>query len=371
MKAKCLLSLLLSMLGAVESSAAAPTVFDLVGRWETQVIFGKMKFNLTVRVVKSDSGQVSARIDIPQQGARDIPVNAMLFNYPAVRWEIDPFNTAFNGKLSDSLQEITGEFEEGPGGRPIAMIFKRSDESSAAETKRVYTFADGEPRDIRGFWEGAVEQGGGSLRLGLKVGLAPDGTYAATLDLLDQGAADLPTSSVAYSNAAGKLDWQALQLTFEGKLSADGQQWAGDWKQRAKVLPVTFRRRDQPAKPLPEGLSFTPSSGVIEDIRGEWSGALTIQGTKLRIVVKIGQTPDGQFAGSLLSPDQGGGEVPTTAIGYTNPVVRLEWRGIRGVYSGKLNADGSVFDGKWDQNGSGFDLQLSRARPPAGAKSQN
>src|SRR4051812_31515934 len=77
------------------------SAFDLVGNWESTIEAGKFKIRVIVKLTKSAAGQISGKIDIPDQGAKDIPVSAILCNYPAVRWEIDPFdNTAFDGKIN-------------------------------------------------------------------------------------------------------------------------------------------------------------------------------------------------------------------------------------------------------------------------------
>src|SRR5690242_5700668 len=97
------LVLMLSL--AAGFSFPAQAVFsasDLVGRWETTIEFGKMKIKIAVTVKQTPDGKIEGKIDMPEQGARDVPVNAMLLNYPAVRWEIDPFNTAFNGKVNEA-----------------------------------------------------------------------------------------------------------------------------------------------------------------------------------------------------------------------------------------------------------------------------
>ena len=76
-----------------------------------------------------------------------------------------------------------------------------------------------------------------------------------------------------------------------------------------------------------------------------------MQGNKLRLALKLGKLPDGSFAGTMASLDQGARELPASSIGYTNPVVRMEWKGINGVYTGTLNQTGTEMDGTWQQGG--------------------
>src|SRR5437867_3846594 len=130
-----LVVILLVLLGAFAVQAdAKPSAADLVGRWNAVIEFGKFKFKMNLKIAPDEDGKrIKATMDIPDQGARDMPLSALLFNYPDVRIEIDQFRTAFNGKLSEDRNAIAGEFEEGPGGRPIEVVFKRDTEPEKPE----------------------------------------------------------------------------------------------------------------------------------------------------------------------------------------------------------------------------------------------
>jgi hypothetical protein len=349
---------------AADAGVERLSAFDLVGAWGGTIEFGKMKINMVVKVTKSPEGKLSGKIDIPDQGAKDIPVNAMLCNFPAVRWEIDPFdNTSFNGKVTPDGKEIVGAFEEGPGGRPIAVTFKRLPASAMAEAVRVYTFAPGEARDIRGYWKaGIAAERGMTNRIGLRIGRAADGTFGVLLDLLDRGALGISASGVGLTNSMARFEWQTFRIVFEGKLDETGGRFIGNWRQQGKSTPVSFERLERPAKVLSDDLSFTPDPKTPDDIRGDWKGVLELpDNNKLRIVLRIGQTPDGTLGGTLASPDQGGGEMPMSQGSMTNHQVRLEWKSINGVYKGTIINQGAVLEGTWEQMGPGLKLRLERA----------
>lgn len=367
MNSKTILTLALLTLIFALPAHARPMAADLAGHWESMVEFGKMKFKLTIEVTALANGKVEAKAHIPEQGARDIPVSAMLYNHPSVRWEIDPFNTSFTGKLNEGGTEIIGSFEEGPGGRSLPLVFKRVDPSSQQELEQVYTFKPGEKPDLRGYWEGAVSIRDVKTRMGLKVGRRTDGVFAVELDLLDQGARGLPATLVHYTNSTVKLEWQLFRIVFDGRLSEDGTQLVGEWKSRGTKEPITFTRLQEPATVLPSNVSFVPQNNSPADIRGSWNGTLDVQGQKLRLVVKIGQMPDGGFVSTLASLDQGGTEIPASSAGYTNPVVRLEWKAINGVFKGTLNPEGTLLDGTWEQ-GPPLELKLARTPLSSGEK---
>jgi hypothetical protein len=356
--------------GQMSSFAAAkPTTADLLGKWEGNVEFGKFKFQLILRITKTNENRLSVIMDVPEQGARGIPVAAILFNSPDVRIEVDQFQTAYNGRLTDDLTEMRGEFEEGPGGRPMPVTFKRSTKPEEPEPERVFTFKPGEPRDIRGYWKSSIEaMPGMNITFALSIGRIPDGTFKVDMAVLEQGAKDIPASSVVTSNNLVEINWQALQLSFKGTLNDDASRMSGDWKQRGKPALVSFERLSEPATLIPKNVSYEADPNKPEDIRGHWEGKLDVPNQKLRLILKIGKTAEGTFAGSLTSPDQGPGELPMTSASVELPKVTMEWKAIRGKFEGTLTNNGSVMEGTWEQFGNKMPLKLERSSEKEGAE---
>ncbi|MGZ8899870.1 MAG: hypothetical protein ACXW3Z_07225, partial [Limisphaerales bacterium] len=342
------------------------TAKDLVGKWKANAEFGKMRMTLMLKIQEESDNRITATMDLPEHGAQGLPIAAVLFNSPDVRIEIDPFRTAFNGKLNEDLTEMRGELEEGPGGRPTAIVFKRWTTEDPPEPEKVYTFAEGEARDIRGHWKGNVEvMPGMKLTFGLNVGKIADGTFKATLDVLEQAAKNIPASAVNVSGNSAEVKWEALQMNFTGTLSEDGNQLKGEWKQRGKPEKVTFARVDAPATLIPQNVSYDADPGKRDDIRGEWAGTLNIPNQKLRIILKIGKTPAGEFAGTLSSPDQGPGELPMANASIEPPKVVMEWPAIRGKFEGVITNEGAALDGTWEQFGNKMPLKLERTKTAA------
>jgi hypothetical protein len=360
MRAIILLMVALASLPASLFSATKPAALDLVGKWEGSVEFGKFKFKMILHIAKNDEGRLAVTMDIPDQGAKGLPVAAILFNSPDVRIEVDQFQTAYQGKLSDDLNQIKGEFEEGPGGRPMPVTFLRVTKPDEPEPPQTFTFQPGEARDIRGHWKSSIEaMPGMNLTIGLNIGRLPDGAFKATMDVLEQGAKDIPASAVNVSNRQVTLKWDALRINFNGKLSEDGNQLEGEWRQR-QPINTTFTRLDARASLAPKNVSYEPDPNVPNDLRGQWTGRLEAGGQKIRLVMKVGKTPEGAFAGTLASPDQGGGELPLTSGSFSPPTVLLEWQGIRGKFEGTLTNNGAALDGTWEQMGNKMPLKLER-----------
>jgi hypothetical protein len=166
---------------------------------------------------------------------------------------------------------------------------------------------------------------------------------------------------VAVTNGLATVEWEPFRATLEAKLSEDGRELAGEWKQGPKPSPIKFTRQEKPPTALPADISFTPDRNKPDDVRGQWDGVLDLGDQKLRVAIKIGKLPAGALAGTLVSLDQGGQEMLMTSIGFTNPVVRVEAKSIRGTYIGKLNTAGTGFEGTWEQFGRPIPLNLTRS----------
>jgi hypothetical protein len=208
------------------------------------------------------------------------------------------------------------------------------------------------------------------ITVALNIGRIPDGTFRATMDIFDQGAKDIPAASATYTNGNARLEWSAFQTVYDAKLSADGKNLTGAWKGGGRSNQVSFVRLDARATMLPKDISFTPEKSKPDDVRGYWLGTLEVPGRKLRLALNIGKVPDGSYAGTLSSLDQGGQEIPISTAAVTAEKVIFEWKGMRAKFEAKLNSEGTLLDGTWEQFGNPLPLKMERTpEPEAGKKS--
>jgi len=112
---------------------------------------------------------------------------------------------------------------------------------------------------MAGTWQGTLAPPGASLRLALNVTQAPTGALAATLDSIDQRAT-LPVRNLTAAADVVRFELQNGAASFEGRLSADGQQIDGKWSQNGVALPLVLkrggapiasRRPQEPSRPFP------------------------------------------------------------------------------------------------------------------------
>jgi uncharacterized protein len=216
------------------------------------------------------------------------------------------------------------------------------------------TFAHAQ--DVTGDWQGTLSAGGNELRLVLHITKSADGALKATLDSVDQGANGIPVNAVNLKNSTLNLDVAAVHGTYEGKVAPDAKTVTGTWTQ-GSPLPLEFKRAVAPVKT--EHKPAKPS-----DIDGTWMGSLDTGAVKLRVVFHILNTEDGLTA-TMDSPDQGMKDLSASSVTRNGASLKIEAKGIGGVFEGTIAADQSSIDGNWSQGGSSLPLLLKRVKDQA------
>ena len=196
----------------------------------------------------------------------------------------------------------------------------------------------------------------GDLRLVLHIAKAPNGSLTATLDSVDQEANGIPVKSATLKDSKLTLDVEAVHGTYEGTIGADGKSISGTWSQ-GKPMPLEIKKataaiktEHKPAKP--------------SDIDGTWMGTLDTGMSKLRVVFHIVNTEDGLVA-TMDSPDQNAKGIPTSSVTRNGNSLKIEAKGINGVFNGKIASDLSSIDGTWTQGGADLPLVLKPSKDQA------
>jgi len=101
---------------------------------------------------------------------------------------------------------------------------------------------------IEGNWLSMLESNGVKLRLVLKVSKNSDGTLAAKLDSIDQGANDLEIDSIVQENKSVRFELKKYGMSYEGTLNEKGDEISGTFKQGAGSQALTFKRTAEATK---------------------------------------------------------------------------------------------------------------------------
>jgi uncharacterized protein (TIGR03435 family) len=97
-------------------------------------------------------------------------------------------------------------------------------------------------KSIDDTWQGTLHLQQRDLRIVLKVSRAPEGALVGTMYSIDQGGQGIKTSSLSFADGTLKVAVQMLDMTYEGKLSADGKSITGTFTQGSQPTPLVFER---------------------------------------------------------------------------------------------------------------------------------
>lgn len=206
----------------------------------------------------------------------------------------------------------------------------------------------------RGHWSGSIEVPNQTLAMEVDLDKGPNG-WTGSISIPAQNASGIPLDAIAFTN--GKCTFHLKGApgdpTFTGTLSADGKTMTGDFTQGPGTFSFKFSRTGDPKVEV-----ATASPAVAKDFLGTWEG--TLEGPGLRLVLKMSNDASGAKA-VLISVDQGGTEIPVSAINQKDFKLTLLVKMVGGRYEAEINKEGSELNGTWTQGGNGLPLKLKKA----------
>ena len=329
---------------------------SIQGAWEGTVEIGQAKLRVVFNVDKTNRTYV-ATVDSIDQGTKGVPVTKVAYDYPSVQFQTETIGGVFDGSLDTNTSTMTGTWKQGKVNVPL-VLSRTEHPNTVAEAMSEEDYAQRAGSDVQGFWKGTLMINGVALRLNFKITDPAGGTLAALVDSVDQGANNLPASSVSYQNGVLKVELSAINGAFEGSVRAGNGEIVGTWSQMGKKWPLALKRGDalQEAGKEFEATYYNASD---TELQGHWKGALEVNGVKLRLVFNIGKLDAGKFNCNLVSVDQGGAKIPGKVVTWSDPNVRLEWPAFGGVFDGALQKGKLV--GKWQQAKVSLPLTLERS----------
>lgn len=139
--------------------------------------------------------------------------------------------------------------------------------------------------DLAGTWQGTL-QAGKSLRIVMKIARpAPGAPLKTTLYSIDQGGQGFTSTETTLQGSAVHIAAAPMGLSYDGKLSADGNSIAGSWSQGPNGLPLTLTRATTetawaiPEAPAPPKMMAADADPAFEvtTIKPNNTGATSIQ----------------------------------------------------------------------------------------------
>jgi uncharacterized protein (TIGR03435 family) len=121
----------------------------------------------------------------------------------------------------------------------VSLVQAAPARAQAADQK-----ASDQKAGIEGTWQGTLHTPppqSKDLRIVLKVTKSDKGALSALNYSIDQGGQPIPVSTITFQDGELKFGVEALDGTYEGKMSPDGKSIAGEWKQ-GTPLALVFER---------------------------------------------------------------------------------------------------------------------------------
>jgi len=202
----------------------------------------------------------------------------------------------------------------------------------------VPTVTNAQTVDPSGHWEGAITIPGGEIPFHVDLARNADGKLIAAYSRPENGLKGLPMANVTLDGRAINFELTVDGgVKFYGTLYPDGKTIAGDVTARIGNAPFTMSRTSDAQ------LRAAPKNAPIrKELEGTWNGTLSLQGTSLRLVLRMANQSDGTASATMISVDQGGIEFPL-ALTQKAATLTLNTPAIGGdFFAGALNAAGEL-----------------------------
>lgn len=108
--------------------------------------------------------------------------------------------------------------------------------------------------------------------------------------------------------------------------------------------------------------ALVQGANPTDSLAADWQGTLDVGAVKLRLVLKIAQTPDRGLTAALYSIDQTPNAIPAEVTRDADAIT-LDVKAVQAGFKGTLDAAGNALVGQWTQRGNSLPLTLTRVGP--------
>ena len=210
--------------------------------------------------------------------------------------------------------------------------------------------------DLPGHWEGTILAPGMEVSVEIDVTRNGKGEFAGTFGQPAQHITGLPLTSFAVDGRSVTFQVKGGapgQRAFKGEISADGKSMSGDFASQFGTLQFLVTRTGDARIDPPSRIA-----AISKALEGSWEGTLDVDGG-LQLVLTLTNQVDGTAIGAILNRNEGI-EVPISGIAQNASTVSLEMKGVRGSFSGVLNAEGTEVVGTFTQGPTSLPLTFRR-----------
>jgi pimeloyl-ACP methyl ester carboxylesterase len=229
---------LLALASFLPLAAQQPT--DPAGHWEGQINLPATQLGIRVDLERAGDAW-SGTIDIPGQGLRGFKLEPVTVDGVAVRFVLPkiPGDPTFSGQFDKDGGSISGDFTQAGIKAPFKLERRARPAAVAGEMPLKGLPGEG----LVGHWQGSLKPSPVvELRLALEITKTPAGTYTGQVFSLDQTKTGIPISALTETSGSIAMKVASIGGSYEGKLSADGSEFIGEWQQAGQKFPLTFKR---------------------------------------------------------------------------------------------------------------------------------
>jgi len=106
---------------AATDAQPAPTA-GIEGVWQGSITLPTAKLRLVLKVRRdAANGALTGTLDSIDQGARDLPIDVLTFESGKLHFEMKAIGAQYEAHLSDSGEELSGTWSQGPGSLPLTF----------------------------------------------------------------------------------------------------------------------------------------------------------------------------------------------------------------------------------------------------------
>jgi hypothetical protein len=199
---------------------------------------------------------------------------------------------------------------------------------------------------VSGHWQGSLKVGSQDLVIVVDLAKNAKGTWIGSFSMPELGATDIPVDQLTVGQTKVHFVVTATpgSPSFDGNLSADGNELTGTFSDPQTKSPLTLRRVGTAHVKLP-----LPNTPLTKDFEGTWHATLGAGDSQIRMLLKLTRAPDGTATGTVVNVDQGNREVPLTSIQQKDKLLEFDIRSVAVRFHGTLNAAGGAVAGEWSQ----------------------
>jgi|GEM_PF-1524709 len=286
----------------------------------------EMELTVVLEFEEESPGVYSASLSSPDQGASDIPADAFSVEGNELTLEINRMRLEIETTITGD--QMSGMFTQ--AGREIPIVLDKGEYQQAGLGISPLSYAR-----IQGPWHAEVQ----GLNVQIRIEQRGD-NYVAFLDSPDQGASDIPISSMELEGDTLTMAVTAANMTFSGELG--DEQIVGTWSQMGTNNEITFMRG-------PYNAAAGLDAAVLQQLLGSWRGSVN----NTELVFEFSEQ-----GGSLSIPSMNAQGLGLSALEGDAGAFTFAVRGIQASFAGSI--DGSSINGEWTRAGNTSALNLAK-----------